>query len=187
MNTNEREKAQEKYVEARVLQGKTQEQAKAFAGYSVGTSPANIEKNPRVRSLMDDALERKGITEDYIAEQYKNGLEASLRDGAKEKDLNATAQLLRGLTFLKGYGKKEVPSVAVQINNGTMGGVNDSSPTAEQLDEVKAAIELLAAAVGHDQSRGFLKGDIGIGDSPACPGVDSPSTSEAEDGGGGQP
>ena len=142
---------QDKYAAARV-EGKSQEQAKAIAGYSPKTGTSQIERlGSPVHSKIVRALEAKGIDDDFLAAEYERGIRLAGQDGAKEKDLNAHAQYLRQLGFLMGYAKQP-PAVAVQINNATptAEGV-DAESTTELLRLLREEIELRRSGPVHEE------------------------------------
>ena len=65
-----------RYVKARYMEGKTQEQAKAEAGYAPSRKATDIEVSPAVQYLMERALENIGVTPELIAIKIKDGLDA---------------------------------------------------------------------------------------------------------------
>ena len=158
---------QEKYVEARVA-GATQDKAAEIAGYSRTTDRSQIERiGGPVHTLMVKALAEKGITEGWIAEKYRDGIEAAQQVGAKEKDLNAMSQMLKQIGYLMGYAKNG-PAVAVQINNNPQNGAaDDAAPTREDIEYLKGLIENLAEQVSADRASGLLPNDTGTPDPEA--------------------
>ena len=151
----EEDAQQNKYAAAR-LEGKSTEQAKAISGYSPNTSSSNIERiGGPVHTKIVQALEAKGITDDFLATQYQQGIEASQRIGAREKDLHSHAQYLSQIGFLMGYAKN-TPSVAVQINNTTSANQGDDADTiAELLRLVGEEIELRQSGEVHEANSGI--------------------------------
>lgn len=180
MNAEEAKTAQSKYVEAK-LEGKTGKDAALAAGYSIGSNPSNIERvGGPVHTLMVQKLKEKGIDEEYVAGKYKEALESSLKKGAKDKDLNGASQLLRGLTWLMGYGKSNAPTVAVQINNNQGGRVEDDPiPTRELVAEVSALVEILNSEVSRDRSTRIYEASIVPPDANAHEGVDQPAPAQS--------
>lgn len=173
------------FVEARI-NGKTQDEAKTLAGYSPNSDGSVIAAH--TKSLMVKALEEKGITEEYVAKKYREGIDASLNRGAKEKDINGMAQLLKQLGWLMGYGKTN-PSVAVQINNtqNNIGASPQDEPvaTAELIGQVSELVETLKAGIGERQSSGIYEGDIVPEDPAPHDGVVEPPFEQPPVGGGG--
>lgn len=185
MTHEEQEKAQKKYVEARI-EGKTGEEAKKIAGYAKGYTVGNLQATGgAVDTLMAKTLKEKGITEEFLAEKYIKGLELAYSDGAREKDVNGAAQLLKQLGYLLGYGRREVPSVAVQINNGPSGPVDDPGTTRELIAEIAGLVEVLQVQVGKDQQHGVHAGDSGAANADAHTGMVEPSGQASPSGGGG--
>lgn len=69
-----------KYIQNKIA-GMSDQQAALKAGYSPSTAIAasnNIE-SPRVKELMADILDRKGLTDDKLADSLKEGLENANR------------------------------------------------------------------------------------------------------------
>jgi hypothetical protein len=73
------------YAKAREIDGKTQEQAKAIAGYSPNYSPTEIERNPAYPAIVEKLAEKldKFITKDQVAEKLSNNI-------LQEKDINGS-------------------------------------------------------------------------------------------------
>lgn len=163
---DECEKMADKYVEAR-LAGKPRIEARTIAGYSEKTHIRQIErKDGPVANKMSEALEKRGITEEMLAQEYAEGLAQSKQPGAKNADYASHAKYLFQLGTLLGYGRKEVPAVAVQINNGA-----SEAPDSRRLEELAGRLEGLLGALEEEiGSRGaeeLHEGDPGAGDSKA--------------------
>jgi len=136
----ERERAK-KYTESR-LNGTEPRISARIAGYSDKTHIQQIERvGGPVHNLMVTALAEKGITEEFLANEYADGIRKSKQLGAREGDFGAHSRYLLQLGYLLGYGKSG-PQVAVQINNNSGDHQTDESGgIGETLREVK---ELLA-------------------------------------------
>lgn len=184
---SERQSIQERYVDARINQGLSQEKAKLAAGYSEKTNATQIEKiGGAVHELMVKALKAKGIDEDYMATEYVDGIKAAKVAGAKDKDLNSHAQYLKQLGYLLGYAKN-APTLALQLNQSQAAvGPDVAIPTRELIAEVSALVEVLKETVGRDKSSGVHAGDSGAIDADACDGVAglAPEPQDAAGGGG---
>ena len=139
------EKMQQAYV-GEIVKGATKEKAKEVAGYSQKTHPYQIE-TPKVVSKIVEELKRQGITEERLAQEYREGIEASKKPGAREADHNAHAKYLLQLGYLLGYGKKDAPSVAVQINNNQPG-VPDAGSGADVIARLEAIVGILEEKAG---------------------------------------
>lgn len=141
----------EVYVEKR-LEGQEAREAARAAGYSENTKIAEIERpHGPVATLMAQALSRCGIDADWLAGEYRKGIEQAQIDGAREKDLNAHAQYLKQLGYLLGYGKPG-PTVAVQINNQAAPEHLEPGRVEEALREVSVLLDELKAAIGERES-----------------------------------
>lgn len=163
--------AAEKYVEAKIS-GSNGAEARKISGYAPSTSVHHIEKpGGPVDTLMAQRLKEKGINEAFLADKYLEGLSIAYSPGAKDKDVNGAAQLLRQLAHLLGYGRKETPSVAVQINNGASSPGNEPTATRELIAEIAGLAEILKSQVGKDQQLGVHEGDIGTSDADAYTGM----------------
>ena len=75
---------QAKYVELRE-KGLDKEHAKRGAGYSLKTATTDIEAAPNVRKNMALAIERAGITDDFLAKRLKHGVGAYFTELAQIK------------------------------------------------------------------------------------------------------
>lgn len=64
-----------RYLTARI-DGKTRTEAKKIANYSPNMAPSQIERNPNLRAALLVAMESKGITESFLADKLKNGMES---------------------------------------------------------------------------------------------------------------
>jgi len=176
----------ERYIEKRT-QGLKARDAARQAGYSDLTRIDQIERiGGPVATRMAQALQKKGIDEDYVAGKYKEYLDLCKEDGAKQKDLNAASQLLRNLGFLLGYGTKG-PQVAVQINNN-QGRSEEDDPAgvrdlAEQIGEL---VKMVKTEVSNRDASSLPPGDTGTGHSQAHQGVVELTPEEQEDGSGGE-
>lgn len=155
-----------KYVEARIA-GRSKKESKRIAGYAPTTKIQNIERpGGPVANKMVEALEAHGITEERIAAEYAEGLEKSKQPGAREADFNSHSKYLLQLAYLKGYGKKDAPAVALQINTGTSR-EDDSGRLegfAERLDWLLGALE---KEIGRREPGGLHAGDPGDQNSQA--------------------
>lgn len=108
---------QDAYIQARTS-GMSENKARDIAGYTKNTNPNQIERSAYVQKEIKSILDEKGLTDDYLAEQYKISIAECSQKDAKSKDMNAKSQLLKQLGYLRGHGKSH-PAVAVQINNST--------------------------------------------------------------------
>ena len=64
-----------RYLSARA-EGKSKVEAKKLAGYPKEARPSTIEQSPALRSALNVALEREGITDESLAKKLKSGLES---------------------------------------------------------------------------------------------------------------
>lgn len=161
MTSEEREVAQDKYVDAR-LEGHSKIESTELAGYAAGTKPSQVDHPGSPAALkLEKALAERGLNEEFLAKEYAEGIQAAKQPGAREKDLNAYSQLLKQLGFLMGHGKRETPQVAVQINNGVSRPEDDAPATRDLIAEVAALVTVLASQVGKDQQLGVHDGNPG--------------------------
>jgi len=71
---------QQRYVAAIVSgEAKSKHNAATIAGYSHGTVPANIEKSELVKNALQKAMMKAGISEEYLANKIKEGLNATTK------------------------------------------------------------------------------------------------------------
>lgn len=148
-----------KYVEARVS-GQEPRTAARVAGYSDKTHISQIERpGGPVDTLMSKALTEKGITEDFIASEYLRGIELSLKPGADSVDCQAHAKYLLQLGYLRGWGNKSAPQVAVQINNGSPAQSAEPHDLGRIEDALRETRELLA----------MVREELGAREAPPLP------------------
>ncbi len=152
--------AREKYAEAR-SNGATGKEAKEIAGFSSKTNQLDLDRNPAIWNLIQQKLRDRGITEEYIAEEYASGIDKSMRPGAKQdRDHNAHATYLKQLGFLMGY-TKNAPTVAVQINQGKSDAQELDSRRVERLvEEVSGFIKLVTQEIENRNPSGVPQGNI---------------------------
>ena len=151
----------EKYVEARIRHGMTKVNARTAAGYSEATDIKQIERvGGPVANKMQEALEKYGINEDMLAQEYAEGIQKCKQPGAKDSDFSSHAKYLGALAGHLGHGRKEIPGVAIQINTGSSG---SSEPgrlegLADRLEGLLGSVE---EEIGRKQSSGLHAGDPG--------------------------
>ena len=135
-----------RFIEAAATNAISAEDAALKAGYSAAYAdqPGEILSAARRSGALQEALSKHGLDENYLVGEYKEAVRMAGEDGAKNKDLNAKAQLLKNLGFLMGHGKRETPQVAVQINNSVGKG---EAP----LDDART-IEVLKRIIGEEIS-----------------------------------
>lgn len=64
------------YLTARI-QGKSKEESKRIAQYGANTPTSVIESSPNLRSALLSCMEKNGLTEQFLADKLKQGLEAT--------------------------------------------------------------------------------------------------------------
>ena len=64
-----------RYLTARI-EGKTKEESKRIAGYSEKSNTHRIENTNKKNGSLKEALEAVGLTQDYLAEKIKEGVDA---------------------------------------------------------------------------------------------------------------
>lgn len=174
----EEKKIQETYVEARV-NGATQVAAREQAGYH--PSYKNELPGSEARQRIIAELKKRGIDENFIANEFVDGITTSKAPGARDLDLNSHGNYLKQLGWILGYGRKDsVPPVAVQINNNT-------GPH-QELDSGSIAelARLVEAEIRNRESDGVHVVDTGDEDAAARPGVgEAPGATPSPSGGGG--
>ena len=183
-----------RYVEARLV-GTDGREAARMAGYSDKTKLKQIERpGGPVDSLMSKALEERGITEEFIAKEYAEGIALAKSPRASNADCNAHAKYLQQLGYLKGYGKNG-PQVAVQINNNAGSDTpHDDGRIEDTLREVGELLRVVRQelcqrdATGvHREDNSLAGGDIVCPEAEAHPGVVQASGDTRQTPGGGQP
>ena len=183
----------EKYVEARI-EGHNKKKSKEIAGYAEGTKTTDIERpgGPVARKMLD-ALKKKGIDENYLAKEYVEGIDLAKQPDAKGRDGNAHAKYLFQVAHLLGYGKKENPQVAIQVNNGKQSeeldedSIRRSIAKTEELAEGFARLtKMVEKAIGDRNASGVSEGDSGTGNPPSHSRVVEPIIEAEEAGGGGE-
>ena len=176
--TPDDEKRAATYVDLRTS-GVGPKEAQLQAGYSASTPRVQIERpGGPVDNLMVKALEEKGITEEFLANEYAKGLELSLSPAAEGADCQAHAKYLLQLGYLKGYGRTG-PSVAVQINNNPQAAQeHDLGRIEDTLREVGSVLAMVREELSkrdsdgvHEQGDQLAGGDQLHADSAAHPGV----------------
>jgi len=177
-NRSGQEERSQKYAEARVIEGATPLEAKRIAGYADSTSQNKLEKPDSLAGRkISQILADEGINDEWLAKEYKVGIELSKRDGAKDKGLMAHVQYLRSIGYLLGHHKSS-PSVAVQINNHPA----ETKPV--DLGTVKELFRLVEEELGRREPGTVFSGSPEPGDPKAHQRMDQP-TIDAEDVGGG--
>ena len=177
------EKMADTYVEAR-LKGSSGTDARSIAGYSPKTKVAQIERaGGPVANKMAQALEERGIDDEFLANEYYEGINMSKQDSAKKKDLGAHAQYLRQIGHLLGYGKNTNPLVAVQINNEQKNPVaDDSRPIGAVIDKIGDLLEGLKEEISSRSDRTVHNGCPGTPASESLEVVDCVDETEPEAG-----
>lgn len=168
---------QDRYAEARIA-GNGKDAAKAIAGYApTGT---DIEKpGSQCSARIRMALQKKGIDEDSLAGEYAAGISLAKQEGSRDQNLMAHVQYLKSICYLLGYGRKETPTVAVQINN------NPSLSQDLAAGEIAELTRLLREEISGRDAGGVHEADVIDGDSKPHPGVGKPASDVRQAGGGG--
>ena len=172
------------YVEAIVEGAPTGKAAAEQAGYSPSQvrRPGEIADAAKKSGALQAALDKHGIDEDWLIDEYKRTIQMADKDGAREKDLNAKSNTLKNLSILMGHGKPTGPAVAVQINNG----VTSQTPVDDH-ERIKILAQLLAEEIELRQSSGVHPAGDGVANASPCDGVvESPGDAQ-EAARGGQP
>ena len=158
------------------------------AAIQAGFAPANARNVGQIAQAatrtgaLQAALEKHGIDENWLVEEYKKTIHLAEQDGAREKDLNAKSNTLKNLSFLMGHGKQSAPAVAVQINNG----VTSQTPVDDH-ERIRILAQLFAEEIELRKSSGVHPGGDGTPDAAAhARVVESPGDAQ-EASGGGQP
>lgn len=113
------------YLEARTLRKMTRAEAKAYAGYAESKAPSEIEKSPALRNALDSALEKVGVTPDFIAQKMREGMEAEqvtfgvyrgeFKEVKRTPDMAVRRQYLRDGMEVKGYVRVQGGDVHVSL------------------------------------------------------------------------
>ncbi len=177
----------QKYVAAR-LEGKPLQQCKITAGYNPAIESGRIERpGGAVWMAIRKALDAKGLSDDWLADELKAGVERSKEgitrfnpktgEEIKDPDLAAHERYLGRICKLKGYEREPNTGtqVAVQINNQFAG--------VEKLAEGEAEILInaLRAEIMSRESADVLEASLGNEDPPSCDRVDKPDTETQEE------
>ena len=107
---------QRKYANALASgKAKTKSQALAMAGYADQTNPAMVEKSPEMKNAMLAAMQRYGVSDDFLTKTLKNGLRAKhiqyftekgiVTDKRATPDHSTRHKFLQTSLELKGYIK----------------------------------------------------------------------------------
>ena len=166
-------KTQKVYVEKR-LEGVEPRDAARIAGYSDRTHLHQIERpGGPVDLKLREAMEARGLDEDFLAGEYVEGIKASKLRDAREKDLNAHAQYLKQMGFLMGHGNRREPTVAVQINNSTGGGpqIEDPRRIGDLIQQVTVLLEGIKNELGGREPAALREGDTPVTDPGTLDGV----------------
>jgi len=152
----------DKFVKAK-LEGKSGPDARSIAGYSPKTKVAQIERaGGPVANKMEAALEKAGIDDSFLAQEYVEGIEMAKSDTAKKKDLGAHAQYLRQIGHILGYGTNKTPLVAVQINNESKDTPpDDTKRVGELVEQVSDLLEGLKEEISSRGDRTIHNGCSG--------------------------
>lgn len=173
------DEAQDLYVKARI-DGKTKSEAKEIAGYSQGTHARYIERpGSPIANKMQKALEARGIDEEYLAKNYEEGIAEARSAQGRVGDYNAYFKGLLQLSYLLGYGRKENPTVAIQLNDNRSISI-DQGTIEGSLDRLQALTGILEGRTSEDQAGGIHEADSGAKDWSASPGVAEASGAEEE-------
>ena len=151
------------YVEAR-QRGIAPRDAAREAGYSDATKIADIERiGGPVDRRMADALAEKGWNERWLLNQFEDFIKQS--KSGKEFESMALVRGLEVISRFMGHGRKGVPNVAVQINNGSSASpqVDDLERARELVGEVSELLKVLKAEIGERKPSGLH----GTGPEPA--------------------
>lgn len=127
-----------------IVAGLPPREAARIAGYSDCTNLKQIERPGGPVSRIIEALEAKGLNDDYLAAEYAEGIELSKSPAAKDADCNAHAKYLLQLGYLRGHGRHA--GVAVQINNNTRSDPkNDDGSIGATLSEIGELLQMVKA------------------------------------------
>jgi len=185
---------QRTYAALRV-QGKPITQCKAIAGYSQNRATQAIERpGGAVWCAIRSAMDKKGMTDDWLAEKLKEGVEKAdtaitrfnpkTGDTIQDPDLAAKERFLGRICKIKGY-EREQPgtNVAIQINNEYKGQVEELAD-----GEAELLINALRAEIGARKSADVLEADIINEDPPTHTGMgESDADIQEASGGGSEP
>lgn len=177
-------KMQDVYVEKR-LAGVAAGEAKLLAGYSTTTHVSQIERaGGPVAEKLRLAMEKYGLDEDFLSKEYSEGIIASKGRDAREKDLNAHAQYLKQMGFLMGHGKRNEPTVAVQINNQSGSApLEDPRRIGDLIEQVTVLLKGIETELSRREPAALREGDTPTTDAGTLAGMDTPvgGTQEASD------
>lgn len=167
-------KAAAKYVDLTFKGAKPRDAARAV-GYSDGVTISNIERPggpvALAQSAMVTALKNRGITEEWVANEYEKGIALSQSPGAANADCNAHGKYLLQLGYLLGYGRNG-PAVAVQINNSPAQGDKGygDERVEDTLREVRDLLTVVREELGSRNSAPVSgEGDSVAGGDPVPP------------------
>lgn len=184
--TPEDEKRQDAYV-ANVMAGMPKTQAAIKAGYSAENPNIHQIERPGgpVESKLLKALDAAGLDENKMAQMFNQVFTEAPTEKGRSGDYGAVVKALYTLATLRGYGKRESPAVAVQINNAAPNG------PLEGIDQgtARKLIDLVEAELRQRESAGVHEGNSHPSpqDSQAHSGMDSAPTDAQEIDSGGQP
>ena len=172
------------FVENVIAGAETGKEAAVKAGFSPADArnPGDIAKAASRSGALQAALEKHGIDENWLVEEYKKTIGLAEKDGAREKDLNAKSNTLKNLSILMGHGKPTAPAVAVQINNGVA-----SQTPVDDHERIRILAQLLAEEIELRKSSGVHPSGDGTPDSSSYARVVESSGDSQEAPGGGQP
>lgn len=180
------EKMQDKYVEAK-LAGHTKAESRSIAGYAPVTQTAQIERpNGPVALKLAKALQERGIDEDFLVDKYQKGLEESPTERGRLGDYNAYFKGLSQLGMLMGYGRRENPAVAIQLNDNRSLQV-DPGAVQGSIERLASLAKILEARLIENKVPGFHAGNFGFKDRLASSGVDPVIDPPQEPDSGSQP
>lgn len=179
-------KMQQIYVDER-LAGVAPADAKRLAGYSERTHVNQIERpGGPVDLKLREAMDKYGLNEDFLAKEYSEGIAASKELRARDKDLNAHAQYLKQMGFLMGHGKRNEPTVAVQINNSTGGSqIEDPRRIGDLIQQVTVLLEGIKNELGGREPATLREGDTSTTNTGSLDGVGETPGGIPETGSGG--
>lgn len=181
--SDEVKQTQETYVEKR-MEGVPAREAARTAGYSDATKIAQIERvGGPVHEKLQQALADKGMDDKWLVGEYADGIEACKQRDARDKDLNAHAQYLKQIGWLKGYGKQN-PLVAVQVNNQQgIPQTDDPARIGELIEQVTVLLESVKEVIGDKRPSEFREGSAGTTDAEPLGDMEQTVTEPPEIGG----